>query len=40
MFEFTRGGARKYRDIQDSIIEVIARWENENPDNHSSGLNK
>ena len=40
MFEFTKGGARKYRDIQDNIIEVIARWKNENPDNHSSGLNK
>ena len=38
MFEFTKGGARKYRDIQDNIIEVVARWKNENPDDHSSGF--
>lgn len=38
MFEFTKGGARKYRNIQDNIIESIARWKNENPDTTSSGL--
>ena len=38
MFEFTKGGARKYRDIQDNIIELVARWENKSPDDNSSGL--
>jgi D-alanyl-D-alanine carboxypeptidase len=32
MFEFKKGGARKYRNIQDKIIEYLAGWENENPE--------
>jgi len=28
MFEFTRGGASKYKKIQDRIIETLARWKN------------
>ncbi|MFI5237390.1 MAG: D-alanyl-D-alanine carboxypeptidase/D-alanyl-D-alanine-endopeptidase [Ignavibacteriales bacterium] len=31
-FEFNKGGAKKYRDIQDKIIEYLAGWENKNPD--------
>jgi len=38
MFEFTKGGANKYKSIQDRIIEKIAKWKNENPDVDSSGL--
>lgn len=38
MFEFTRGGASKYKRIQDRVIETIARWQNKNPDEKSSGL--
>jgi len=38
MFEFTKGGARKYRNIQDSIIEILAGWKSESPENKSSGL--
>ena len=38
MFEFTKGGANKYKSIQDRVIEKIARWKNENPDVDSSGL--
>ena len=38
MFEFKKGGARKYRDLQDRIIEVLADWKNESPDIDSSGL--
>jgi len=38
MFEFKKGGARKYRDLQDRIIEVLADWKNESPDKDSSGL--
>lgn len=36
MFEFAKGGARKYRDIQDRIIESLAGWENKSPE--STGL--
>jgi D-alanyl-D-alanine carboxypeptidase/D-alanyl-D-alanine-endopeptidase (penicillin-binding protein 4) len=36
MFEFTKGGARKYRHIQDRIIESLAGWENKSPE--STGL--
>lgn len=32
MFEFNKGGARKYRSIQDRIIETLAGWENKNPE--------
>ncbi|MGB5529506.1 MAG: D-alanyl-D-alanine carboxypeptidase/D-alanyl-D-alanine-endopeptidase [Ignavibacteriaceae bacterium] len=32
IFEFTKGGARKYRDIQDGIIEILAGWQNKNPE--------
>lgn len=32
MFEFKKGGARKYRNIQDKIIEYLTSWENENPE--------
>ena len=28
MFEFTTGGANKYKNIQDSIIEILAGWKN------------
>jgi len=28
MFEFTRGGASKYKKIQNRIIETLARWKN------------
>lgn len=28
MFEFTQGGASKYKDIQDRIVEIIADWKN------------
>ncbi|MCW9065165.1 MAG: D-alanyl-D-alanine carboxypeptidase/D-alanyl-D-alanine-endopeptidase [Ignavibacteriaceae bacterium] len=28
MFEFTKGGANKYKNIQDRIIETLARWKN------------
>lgn len=28
MFEFTQGGANKYKNIQDGIIEILARWKN------------
>jgi len=28
MFEFTTGGANKYKDIQDKIIEILAGWKN------------
>ena len=28
MFEFTKGGASKYKKIQDRIIETLARWKN------------
>lgn len=28
MFEFTKGGATKYKNIQDRIIETLARWKN------------
>jgi serine-type D-Ala-D-Ala carboxypeptidase/endopeptidase (penicillin-binding protein 4) len=38
MFEFKKGGARKYRDLQDRIIEVLADWKSEGPDKDSSGL--
>ena len=32
IFEFQKGGARKYRDIQDSIVEILAGWENKSPE--------
>ncbi|HLG31825.1 MAG TPA: D-alanyl-D-alanine carboxypeptidase/D-alanyl-D-alanine-endopeptidase [Ignavibacteriaceae bacterium] len=32
IFEFTRGGANKFRNIQDNIIEILAGWKNESPD--------
>jgi len=32
IFEFEKGGSRKYRDIQDKIIEILAGWENKNPE--------
>ncbi len=32
MFEFTKDGARKYRDIQDKIIETLSGWENKSPE--------
>ena len=32
MFEFNKGGARKYRNIQDRIIETLAGWENKSPE--------
>jgi D-alanyl-D-alanine carboxypeptidase len=32
IFEFTKGGARKYRNIQDSIVEILAGWQNKNPE--------
>jgi D-alanyl-D-alanine carboxypeptidase/D-alanyl-D-alanine-endopeptidase (penicillin-binding protein 4) len=38
MFEFKKGGARKYRDLQDRIIAVLADWKSESPDKDSSGL--
>jgi serine-type D-Ala-D-Ala carboxypeptidase/endopeptidase (penicillin-binding protein 4) len=38
MFEFKKGGARKYRDLQDRIIAVLADWKSERPDKDSSGL--
>jgi D-alanyl-D-alanine carboxypeptidase/D-alanyl-D-alanine-endopeptidase (penicillin-binding protein 4) len=31
IFEFTKGGARKYRDIQDRIIELLAGWKDNSP---------
>jgi len=32
MFEFNKGGARIYRNIQDRIIETLAGWENKSPE--------
>jgi serine-type D-Ala-D-Ala carboxypeptidase/endopeptidase (penicillin-binding protein 4) len=32
MFEFTTGGANKYKNIQDRIIEILAGWKNLSPD--------
>jgi D-alanyl-D-alanine carboxypeptidase len=32
IFEFTKGGARKYRNIQDSIIETLYNWGEKNPE--------
>lgn len=32
MFEFTKSGARKYRDIQDRIIELLASWKEKSPE--------
>ena len=32
IFEFQKGGARKYRDIQDRIIEILAGWQNKSPE--------
>jgi len=32
MFEFTKGGARKYRDIQDRIIELLTSWKEKSPE--------
>ena len=32
IFEFEKGGSRKYRDIQDKIIEILAGWENKSPE--------
>jgi hypothetical protein len=32
MFEFNKGGARQYRNIQDRIIETLASWENKSPE--------
>jgi D-alanyl-D-alanine carboxypeptidase/D-alanyl-D-alanine-endopeptidase (penicillin-binding protein 4) len=32
IFEFQKGGARKYRDIQDSIVEILAGWQNKSPE--------
>ncbi len=37
MFEFKKGGASKYKRIQDRIIETIARWKDESPEKKSSG---
>lgn len=37
MFEFKKGGASKYKRIQDRIIETIARWKDESPEGKSSG---
>jgi len=37
MFEFKKGGASKYKRIQDKIIETIARWKDESPEKKSSG---
>ena len=37
MFEFKKGGASKYKRIQDRIIETIARWKDESPEIKSSG---
>jgi D-alanyl-D-alanine carboxypeptidase/D-alanyl-D-alanine-endopeptidase (penicillin-binding protein 4) len=31
IFEFEKGRADKYKDIQDKIIEILAGWENNNP---------
>ncbi|MCK7520647.1 MAG: D-alanyl-D-alanine carboxypeptidase [Ignavibacteriales bacterium] len=28
MFEYTKGGASKYKNIQDRIIEILASWKN------------
>jgi len=28
MFEYTTGGANKYKNIQDRIIEILAGWKN------------
>ena len=39
MFEFNKGGASKYKSIQDRIIETLASWKEESPDEKSSGLN-
>jgi D-alanyl-D-alanine carboxypeptidase/D-alanyl-D-alanine-endopeptidase (penicillin-binding protein 4) len=32
IFEFTRGGSRKYRNSQDKIIEILNDWNEENPE--------
>jgi len=32
MFEFTKGGAGKYRDIQDRIIELLTTWKEKSPE--------
>ena len=32
IFEFTKGGARKYRNIQDSIVETLYKWGGKNPE--------
>ena len=32
MFEFTKGGASKYKGIQDRIVQLLAGWENESPE--------
>lgn len=37
MFEIKKGGASKYKRIQDRIIETIARWKDESPKETSSG---
>lgn len=31
MFEFNRGGARRYRNVQDKIIEILNDWSEEQP---------
>jgi len=28
MFEYTKGGASKFKSIQDKIIEILANWKN------------
>jgi D-alanyl-D-alanine carboxypeptidase/D-alanyl-D-alanine-endopeptidase (penicillin-binding protein 4) len=32
IFEFKRGGSKKYRDAQDKIIEILNDWNEENPE--------
>ncbi|HEY7750681.1 MAG TPA: D-alanyl-D-alanine carboxypeptidase/D-alanyl-D-alanine-endopeptidase [Ignavibacteriaceae bacterium] len=32
IFEFKRGGANTFRNIQDNIIEILSEWKNESPD--------
>jgi D-alanyl-D-alanine carboxypeptidase/D-alanyl-D-alanine-endopeptidase (penicillin-binding protein 4) len=32
MFEFTKGGASKYKGIQDKILQILAGWENQSPE--------
>jgi D-alanyl-D-alanine carboxypeptidase/D-alanyl-D-alanine-endopeptidase (penicillin-binding protein 4) len=32
IFEFTRGGSRKYRDAQDDIIRILNDWNEESPE--------